>query len=102
LDSIGGGAGGRERTALSLRFPANREFNREILQFWLSLTRGVAWHAAQFTVPSRQWRIIGAQKEQGIVLRYQGIEVPFSGFEQRIFIDFSAALSRKTPQIPTT
>jgi len=61
-----GGAGSLEQTALSLQFPANREFYREILRFWLSFTHDTAWHAAQFTALSQTWRTVGAQKEQGI------------------------------------
>ena len=29
-----GGAGSLERTSLSLHFPANREYNRELVMFW--------------------------------------------------------------------
>ena len=52
---IYGGAGSLERTSLSLYFPANREFNREILRFWVSRMRGAAGHAAQFTMLNLFW-----------------------------------------------
>jgi hypothetical protein len=72
----------------SWHFPANREFNREILRFCPSLTHGAAQHAAQFAALSSSWRTIGAQKEQGIFSRHQGIEIPCYGFEQRKFVSF--------------
>jgi hypothetical protein len=90
------------RTALSLHFPANREFNREILKFWPSFAQGAARHTAQFTSLSQQQWTIEAQKDQGIFLGQQGIKVPCYDFEQRKFVNFSIALSLKTPRIPTT
>jgi hypothetical protein len=74
---IYGGAGSLERTSLSLYFPANREFNREILRFWVSRRRGAAWHATRFTVLNLLSGTIEAQKEQGFFLRHQGIEIPY-------------------------
>ena len=44
----------------SWHFPANREFNREILSFGLSFAPGAAPHAAQSTVLIRSWRTIDA------------------------------------------
>jgi hypothetical protein len=38
---LNGGGGSLERTALSLDFPANREFNREFLRFWALFAHGV-------------------------------------------------------------
>jgi hypothetical protein len=32
------------------KFPANREFNREISRFWASVRRRAARHAAQFRI----------------------------------------------------
>jgi hypothetical protein len=71
-----GGAGSLEQGALSPHFPANREFYREFLSFLLSFTHGAAWYVAQFTALSSPYLAIMAQKEQGIFLRYQGINIP--------------------------
>jgi hypothetical protein len=60
-----------------------------------------ARHTTQFTALSPRCSTIEAQKEQGIFLRYQGIETPCYGFEQRTFVNFylTSSLSLKTPRI---
>jgi hypothetical protein len=92
-----GGAGSLEQGALSPHFPANREFYREILSFLLSFTHGAAWYVAQLKAFRSPSQAIMAQKEQGIYLRYQGINVPCYGFEQRELVNSSMTLSRRTP-----
>jgi hypothetical protein len=68
-----GGGWSLERTALQVKLPANREFNREILRFRPSLTQGATPYATRFAVLSSRWPTTGAKKEQGIFSRYQGI-----------------------------
>jgi hypothetical protein len=57
-----GGAGSLEQAALRLEFPANREFNRDILKFWLLFKHGAARHVTQFTALSSLWRPLGLKK----------------------------------------
>jgi hypothetical protein len=78
LESAGGGCS-LDQTPLWLHFPANREFIREILRFWALFPHGLDGHAAQFTVLSPSEREADARKEQGILLRHQGIEFPCYG-----------------------
>jgi hypothetical protein len=54
LAELPGGERSLARTTLRAKFPANREFYREILRFWLSFTHGAERHTAQFTALSQQ------------------------------------------------
>jgi hypothetical protein len=85
------------RTALWAEFPANREFYREIWRFLLAFTDGAARHPTQLTALSSLWRTVVAQKEQGIFLRYQGIEIHCYGFEQRKIVIPFISLSLEAP-----
>jgi hypothetical protein len=71
-----GGAGSLERGALRAEFPANREFNREVVSFWALASALRSTHAAQLTAFSPQRQTMGIQKEQGNFSRHQGIEIP--------------------------
>jgi hypothetical protein len=67
--NMSGGGLSLLQTVLWFKFPANREFYREILIFWDSVTRGAALHAAQLTVLSSLWLAFQAQEEQGSILK---------------------------------
>jgi hypothetical protein len=43
---------------------------------------------------------IGAQKEQGIFSKHQGIAIPCSGVIERKFVSFFVTLSLKRPKFP--
>ena len=90
-----GGGRSLERTALSLHFPAKREFNRELLRFWAMLRAWRARHAAQFAALSCLGPGVGLEKNREFFRDIREPKFPVMGFEQRKFVKFSRPCREK-------
>ena len=96
-----GGASSLERTALSVHFPANREFNREIARNRASFSGWRPEHATQFTALNPILRPSGLEKSREFSEDIRELKFPVMGSSSDFFLlNLPTACREKRPQIP--